>query len=147
MASPLVIERRRFLRELAASLASGAALSSCRERGDGEGGQLFEPEFIGPEQLMHEVLRAYFAVDDLAGIAALGLALAGDAPVDPEAPLGSTERAYGIIQSTSSIEAAIEGLEQALEADFDQVRVTSLAGWQLAELEAELLGLAMATEL
>jgi len=87
------------------------------------------------------VLRAYFQLDEhpeVSAVAEVAVEPAAGEPVD-------SARARQLVTSTRSVPEAVERLEAELLVDFEQGRLTPVAGWQLARLEAELLTLVWAT--
>lgn len=128
MGSSFSLRRRRLMSSLVGSLVVAIGPGACSEDSPSPS-----------DEHMRAVLRAYFQLD-----AHPETRVVGDvAQMEPSAV--EPVRARQLIESGASVEDAVEALELALLADFDQGRMTTVGGWQLAELEAELLALVVLT--
>ncbi len=128
MDSPFRVQRRRLLGSLVGSLVVAIGPSGCSE----------DPPSPRDEHV-RAVLRAYFQLEAHPEIRVVG----DTAQMQPW--VGEPTRSLQLIEGTASIEDAVEALEVELLTDFDQGRMTTVGGWQLAELEAELLALVVLT--
>jgi len=120
--------RRRLVGSLVGSLVVAIGPSGCSEDSPSPS-----------DDHVRAVLRAYFQLEVHPEARAVGDV------AQMESSVGEPDRARQLIEGIPSVDDAVEALEAELLADFEDGRMTTVGGWQLAQLEAELLALVVLT--